>query len=134
MKPPCVTVVKYLLPAIRMLVTKELIEKHHMRKIDASEKMELTPAAITQYFKGERGRMLAGEIAQSKEAMEMISKLAETLTSGEATSENIIEKLCEICTAIRHEKVICKLHQEDLPTLKECKCVICYPPPKTENE
>jgi len=33
LKPPCVIVVKYLLPAIRVLVTKELIEKHNMRKI-----------------------------------------------------------------------------------------------------
>ncbi|MEM1539941.1 MAG: hypothetical protein QXJ07_00950 [Candidatus Bathyarchaeia archaeon] len=131
MKPPCVIVVKYLLPAIRVLVTKELIEKHHMRKIQASEKMELTPAAITQYFKGERGTMLARKIARSEEAMKMISKLAETLAREDATPEDIIEKLCEICSAIRYEKVICKLHREDLPTLKECRCTTCYPSPAT---
>ena len=130
MKPPCVIVVKYLLPAIRMLITKELIEKHNMRKIEASEKMELTPAAITQYFKGERGTTLANEIAQSKEAMKMISKLAEDIAREDATPENVIEKLCEICATIRYERVICKLHQEDLPTLKECKCTTCYPPSK----
>jgi predicted transcriptional regulator len=127
LKPPCVIVVKYLLPAIRMLITKELIEKHNMRKIEASEKMELTPAAITQYFKGERGTTLANEIAQSKEAMKMISKLAEDIAREDATPENVIEKLCEICATIRYERVICKLHQEDLPTLKECKCTTCYP-------
>lgn len=131
MKPPCVIVVKYLLPAIRVLVTKELIEKHHMRKIQASEKMELTPAAITQYFKGERGTMLAKKIAQSEETMKMISKLAETLAREDATPEDIIEKLCEICSAIRYEKVICKLHREDLPTLKEYRCTTCYPSPAT---
>ncbi len=127
MKPPCVVVVKYLLPAIRALVTKELVEKHNMRKIRASNKMELTPAAITQYFKGERGKTLAEEIAQSKEAMRMISKLAETLAREDTTPENVIEKLCEICATLRYEKVICKLHEEDLPTLKECKCTTCYP-------
>jgi len=131
LKPPCVIVVKYLLPAIRVLVTKELIEKHNMRKIEASERMELTPAAITQYFKGERGTTLAKEIARSKEAMKMISKLAETLAKGDATPESVIRKLCEICAAIRYEGGICKLHQEDLPTLKECKCATCYPSPET---
>jgi len=135
MKPPCVVVVKYLLPAIRVLVTKELIEKYNMRKIEASEKMELTPAAITQYFKGERGSMLTSQIERSHEVMKMISKLAEALAKEEATPETIIEKLCEICTAIRYEKVICKLHQEDLPTLDACKCVTCYPQPeKGENK
>lgn len=34
---------------------KELREKYNMRKIDASTRIELTTAAITQYFKGERG-------------------------------------------------------------------------------
>ncbi|MEM2104538.1 MAG: transcriptional regulator [Candidatus Bathyarchaeia archaeon] len=134
MKPPCVIVVKYLLPAIRVLVTRELLEKHNMRKIEASEKMELTPAAITQYFKGERGGVLAREIRQSREAMEMISKLAEVLAKEKATPESIIEKLCEICTAVRYEKVICKLHREDLPALKECKCVTCYPTLKAQGE
>jgi predicted transcriptional regulator len=130
LKPPCVIVVKYLLPAIRVLVTKELVEKHNMRKIEASEKMELTPAAITQYFKGERGTILTDEIIQSEEAMKMISKLAEAIAREDATPESVIEKLCEICATIRYEKVICKLHQEDLPTLKECKCTTCYPSPK----
>ncbi|MEM1538879.1 MAG: hypothetical protein QXW82_01460 [Candidatus Bathyarchaeia archaeon] len=127
MKPPCVVVVKYLLPAIRVLVTKELIEKYKMRKIDASEKMELTPAAITQYFKGERGATLAREIAQSKEAMKMITEFAEILAKDNIPAEEIIEKLCEICTTVRHEKVICKLHQKDLPNLDEDKCNTCQP-------
>jgi predicted transcriptional regulator len=134
MKPPCVVVVKYLLPAIRVLVTRELIEKHNMRKIEASEKMELTPAAITQYYKGERGTVLAREIERSPEAMKMISKLAEALAREEVTTENVIEKLCEICTTIRHEGVICKLHQEDLPALDACKCATCYPQLKAEKE
>lgn len=127
MKPPCMIVVKYLLPTIRVLVMKELVEKHNMRKIDASAKMELTPAAITQYFKGERGNTFIREISQSGETMKMISKLAETLTRNGVTSENVIEKMCEICAAIRSEKLICELHRKDFPTLKECKCVTCQP-------
>lgn len=126
MKPPCVVVVKYLLPAIRLLVTKELIEKYKMRKIDVSEKMELTPAAITQYFKGERGAIMVQEIAQSKDAMELISELVELLAkTEEVPSDRIIEKICKICSNVRHEKVICKLHQKDMPGLEECKCPAC---------
>jgi len=122
-----VIVVKHLLPAIRVLVMKELIEKHSMRKIDVSEKMELTPAAITQYFKGERGTMLTNEISQSEETMKMISEFAEILAKDNTSMESAIEKLCEICTTIRTDKMICTLHQKDLPSLKECKCVTCQP-------
>ncbi len=107
MKPPCVAVVKYLLPAIRVLVAKELVEKYNMRKIDASEKMGLTPAAITQYYKGERGAILIHKIEQSQEAMRMISELADITAQEGITPESIVEKLCEICTTIRYEKTIC---------------------------
>ncbi|MEM0487889.1 MAG: transcriptional regulator [Candidatus Bathyarchaeia archaeon] len=124
MKPPCVTVVKYLLPAVRVLVTKELIERYNLRRIEASERMELTPAAITQYFKGERGATLADEVAQSKNAMEMIAKLAEVLAKKEVDSEEVIEKLCRICTIIRNEGTLCKLHRRDLPKLTgDCRCI-----------
>ena len=125
MKPPCVIVVKHILPAIRVLVMKELIEKYGIRKIDASAKMELTPAAITQYLKGERGATFLNEILQSEETVKKVSRLAENLARNGAPIESVIEQLCEICATVRSEEVICKLHQKDLPALKECKCTIC---------
>jgi predicted transcriptional regulator len=125
MKPPCVIIVKHVLPAIRVLVMKELIEKYNMRKIDASAKMDLTPAAITQYLKGERGTVLLNEIGQSEEVMKGVSKLADVLAKGDTSIEGIMEQLCDICAKIRSEEIICELHQKDLPALKECKCSIC---------
>jgi len=132
MKPPCVVVVKYILPAVRFLVTKELVEKYNLRKIEASEKMELTPAAITQYFKGERGVMLTQELMQSKETMEKVSEVAEMLAKSDVPADYIIEKICEICMTIKHERITCKLHQKDLPTLGECRCSTC--PPATTSK
>lgn len=125
MKPPCVTVVKYLLPAIRVLVMKELMEKHSMRKIEASTKMDLTPAAITQYLKGKRGGIFIHEIKQSKDTMKMVSRLSETLANDDVQLENTIEKLCGICASMRSEGIVCKLHKKDLPTLKKCKGSVC---------
>jgi predicted transcriptional regulator len=126
MKPPCVIVVKYILPAIRMLVAKELIEKYDMCGIDASAIMELTPAAITQYLKGKRGAMFIHEILRSEEAMKKVSKLAETLARKNVSMEDVMKRLCEICVMIRSEELVCKLHQKELPALKGCamcKCV-----------
>jgi predicted transcriptional regulator len=128
MKPPCVIIVKHVLPAIRVLVMKELIEKYDMRKVDASAIMELTPAAITQYLKGKRGTMFIHEVLQSEETIKRISKLAETLARKGASMEDVMEQLCGICETIRSEELICKLHQQELPALKECKCTICERP------
>ena len=125
MKPPCVTVVKYLLPAIRVLVMKELMEKHSMRKIDASAKMDLTPAAISQYIKGKRGGIFIDKIEQSEESMEMVSELSEILARNDAPLENVIERLCGICFTIRSEGAVCKLHRRDLPGLEKCNIEMC---------
>jgi len=125
MKPPCMIIVKHVLPAIRALVVKELIENYGMRKVNASALMELTPAAITQYLKGKRGATFIHEMLQSEEIMRRVSKLAETLARKGASMEDVMEQLCGICVTIRSEELACILHQKELPALKECKCNIC---------
>jgi len=118
-------IVKHILPAIRVLVMKELIEKYDMRKVDASARMELTPAAITQYLKGERGTVFLNEISQSEETMKRVLKLAETLAENDAPVESVIGQLCGICVTIRSEEILCEMHRKDFPALKDCKCTIC---------
>jgi len=127
LKPPCMIVVQYVLPAIRAVVMKDLIEKYNVRKIDASAKMELTPAAITQYVKGERGAIFADKIVRSEKTMKILSELAETLARDNVPAETIIAKLCQACVTIRSEGIICGLHQKELPGLKQCECAICEP-------
>lgn len=120
MKPPCMVVVQYVLPAVRLLTMKALIEKYNMRKIDVSTKMELSPAAITQYLKGERGVAFIDAISRSKKTMKIVSDIAEALARNDIPMETLIEKLCMACNIIRSEGKICQLHQKDLPALKEC--------------
>jgi predicted transcriptional regulator len=125
LKPPCMIVVQYVLPAIRVLIMRELVEKHGLRKIDASAKMAVSPAAVTQYMKGERGSAFIKEVSQSEKAMQIVSELAEALVKDETPMDTVISKLCEACTIIRSEGINCKLHQKELPALRECKCVLC---------
>jgi predicted transcriptional regulator len=118
-------VVQYVLPAIRVLIMRALIEKYGLRKIDASDKMSVSPAAVTQYVKGGRGSAFVEEISQSKRAMQIVSELAEALVKDEVPMDVVIQKMCEACTIIRSEGAICKLHQKELPTLRDSKCVLC---------
>lgn len=119
-KPFCMVVVQYVLPAIRLLIMKNLMEKHNMRKIDVSTKMELTPAAITQYLKGERGVAFVDCVSQSEKVMKIVSDIAEALARNDIPMERLIDKLCMACSAVRSEGIICQLHQKNLPALKEC--------------
>nr|MDO8098548.1 hypothetical protein [Candidatus Njordarchaeota archaeon] len=125
MKPPCMIVVQYVLPTVRALVMTDLIQQHGMRRIDASRKMELTPAAITQYMKGERGKAFTKQLLKSKKTMKIISELAKSLAKHDIPSDNMINRLCEVCNTIRAEGMICGLHKEESPSLKESACDVC---------
>jgi predicted transcriptional regulator len=126
MKPYCVTVVKYVLPAIRVLITKELMEKYDLRKIDVAEKMSLTPAAVTQYSKGIRGSSCVEEISGSEEIMKKISELSGVIAADDkANFESVIDNMCEVCKLIRSEKLICKLHANEFSESILDDCKVC---------
>lgn len=126
MKPYCVTVVKYVLPAMRVLITNELMEKYSLRKIDVAERMSLTPAAVTQYSKGVRGSSCVEEISGSKKIMKKISEISSAVaTDDEANFESLMDNICEVCRLIRSEKLICKLHANEFSESILDDCKIC---------
>lgn len=126
MKPPCMTIVKHILPAIRALIAKDLTEKHSLRKINAAKKLGLSPAALTQYQKGLRGKDFAEKILQSKNARELIAETAEALANGEpSSSQLILVKLCQICRTLRREGIVCAAHYKEFPELEGVECTMC---------
>jgi predicted transcriptional regulator len=124
-KPYCITVVKYVLPAMRVLITSELMEKYGLRKIDVAEKMSLTPAAVTQYSKGIRGSSCVEEISESKEIMEKISEISRAVSKDDSNIESLMDRMCEVCRLIRSEKLICKLHANELTESMLDDCRMC---------
>ena len=94
--------VEQVLPAVRALLAKELINNHNVSKADVSRILGISPAAVTQYTKNKRGSY-ADELGKNKEVLPVIASLAEHFANkkkkeGEMrrnmtiieTSENII--------------------------------------------
>lgn len=125
MKPYCMTVVKYVLPAIRVLVMNELIEEYGLRKIDVANKMSVSPAAITQYLKGGRGSHFIKEISENIEVKNNISEISRAIARDEYSIDIIIDKLCEICKSLRMDGMICELHREDFSDTFLSECELC---------
>ena len=46
--------VEQILPAVRSLLAKELIQSHNVTKADASKILGISPAAVTQYTTNKR--------------------------------------------------------------------------------
>ena len=94
--------VEQILPAVRSLLAKELINNHNVSKADVSKILGISPAAVTQYTKNKRGSY-ADKLGKNKEVLPIIASLAEHFANkkkkeGEMrrnmtiieTSENII--------------------------------------------
>jgi len=104
------TIVQKVLPAIRVLIMKSLLENHGMRQADVSVRMKLTQAAITQYVKGKRGAAFVEKIRKSEKTMKIIWELAEALASDNVSEKTIADMLCQACMNVRFEG-ICGLGQ-----------------------
>jgi predicted transcriptional regulator len=125
LKPPCIVVVQHILPALRVSVAEELIEKHGLKKKETAEIMGLTPAAITQYLNRTRGDSAHKIIKGSNDVMNLVSEIASDLAHGESSINKIVSKLCFACHILQAEGLICDLHKEAMPSLTQIESCIC---------
>jgi len=123
MRPPCELIVKYLLPAFRSLIAKELTEKYGFTQVEAAKKLGTTQAAISQYLSSKRGEKYIKEVESLPKARKLIEEIAKCIAEEEATTIQNIRKFCQLCKSLRQEKALCKLHREIavLPSV----CDIC---------
>lgn len=128
MRPPCELIVRYLLPAFRSLIAKELIEKYRFTQTEAAKKLGTTQAAISQYLGSKRGEKYIKEAEKLPEAKKLIEEIARSIVEEKATTAQTMRKFCQLCKNLRKERALCKLHRE-IATLPEI-CDICPP----ENE
>jgi hypothetical protein len=118
-------VVQHILPALRLEITRQLIEKFGMRKADAANKMGITPAAVSQYLNRSRGGSATTLIEGSGAVMGLVDDISRDIASGESPLDVLLLKLCRTCAAVRAEGLICDLHRESMPDLKGilgCSC------------
>jgi len=98
MKPPCEVVVKDILPAIRAMLVKELIEHHHLSQVEVASKLGITQPAVSQYLRMLRGagrdRILLKNIEK------YVQMLADDIARGKLKRKQIIERYCLICRAV----------------------------------
>ena len=119
---PCEIVVKSVLPAMRALIAKELIENHDLKQVEVAEIMGITQAAISQYIRGERGAVID---LSSLKINKMISNIAVQLKNRDSSVQAIITNFCAACQLIREKKLMCDLHKEIDPFIAEEDCKFC---------
>ncbi|MBA7504208.1 hypothetical protein ES706_02835 [subsurface metagenome] len=123
MRPPCEVVVKEVLPAIRAMLVKELVERHRLSQVEVARKLGITQPAVSQYLRMLRG---AGRgSALFKNIKKHVRELADDIARGKLKRKQIIERYCMICRSMGQREIICLLHMRAAPYLKREGCKIC---------
>ncbi|MFN3384414.1 MAG: transcriptional regulator [Archaeoglobaceae archaeon] len=94
--------VKYILPAIRAMVAKELIERGYKIK-EVAEMLGLTQAAVSQYLTSKRGKKGLEFLEKNEEVRKIVVEIADAISKRKKGFENE-EYLCRICESIREQK------------------------------
>lgn len=125
MKPPCIVVVSYVLPAVRAVTARRLMQRYGLKPSKVASRMGVTAAAITQYEKSMRGASFINALNGSKRISNAIDDLVDSVNNEGYLIDGLIRKLCSICQIVRSEGLICELHRDELSTFKEFTCELC---------
>lgn len=115
MKTFCEIVASDFLPAIRALVTQELINNYHMTQVEVAKRMGMTQPAISYYLRELRGAKVK-ILRNNKKLMELVKKTAAEVSTGKDVPVN----MHEICKNLRDESILSD--KEKLQCCSLCKC------------
>ena len=98
MKLPCEVAVKSVVPAIRALLAKELIETYGMKQREAANLLGITQTAVSKYAHHVRGRILL--IEKEKKVETLITKTAALLANGNLNRTALALQICITCKLV----------------------------------
>ncbi|MDH5703084.1 MAG: hypothetical protein OEY99_02620 [Aigarchaeota archaeon] len=120
MRPPCEVIARYILPAFRSLVAKELVEKHKLSQVAAASMLGTTQAAVSQYIYSKRGDRTMGELEAISGVRSTVRRIAREMARGKSSHLEGTSGFCTFCRSIREQELICRLHQQHTSIPKNC--------------
>ncbi|MFW9912999.1 MAG: transcriptional regulator [Candidatus Thorarchaeota archaeon] len=120
MRPPCEIIVAAILPAIRSLLARELVEGHSMSQTKVAELLGTTQPAISQYISQKRGDQLTDALSSLPDVKTAIEALVKEITSDTVSQKDGVETICTICMSLRKDGTVCTLRQAKSDTPLDC--------------
>ena len=98
LKPPCEFAVRYVLPAVRFMIAKTLIEKYGFSQSAVAEILGVTQPAVSYYVRSRRGQIWAKKLVRYREVREELERIVKGIVSGD---QDLHFKICPICMGLR---------------------------------
>ncbi|MGI0008505.1 MAG: transcriptional regulator [Nitrosopumilaceae archaeon] len=117
---------KTLIPALRAILAKKLMEMYNIQEEDISKMLGVTQAAISNYIRGTRGNPeLITKLLSIKEVSDMIDEIASNLSTNMAYTPSSLSKFIGLCNYIKSSLLICDIHHNLETNIDEAVCKEC---------
>ncbi|MEM2907963.1 MAG: helix-turn-helix domain-containing protein [Candidatus Hadarchaeales archaeon] len=101
MKPPCEEMFKDVLPTIRAILVKDLVERHNLNQVEVAKRLGITQPAVSQYLRSLRGTSRAKALLRRGDFMRSIKELSDLIAKGEVKGKKVAEMYCNLCEMLR---------------------------------
>ena len=120
---PCEVGVKTVLPAIKAVMARDLVEKHRMKEKQAAEILGLSQSAISRYKTKDRGNIITLE--NEPEVQKLIDQMTAFLIYEPHKKQEILDLFCATCETIRKKGLMCQLCKEKMHKQWAESCAFC---------
>lgn len=124
MNPPCEIVVRKFIPALRVLIAKELSQTYNWPQTKIADRLGVTQAAVSGYLSQNEGNLVSPPF-DVEELKAIARSIASEINMKKRGQVDIIYEICKICLNLRKGGTICHAHKIKTPNLVEERCNIC---------
>jgi uncharacterized protein len=121
---------KLLIPAVRAILSKELVTEKGLKEEEVARLLGITQAAVSNYLRGTRGdNELISKLVSLSEIMSMIKEIGDDLSTNKAYTAKTLSKFIALCNYMRYSLIICDAHHSlerniDEKVCEQCKIIL----------
>ena len=120
---PCEVGVKTVLPAVKAIMARTIVEKHGLNEKQTAQLLGLSQSAVSRYVGHERGNLL--KIDHAEEVLALIDQMVNSLIKEPDNHSRVLDLFCQTCQTIREKGLMCPKCQEEMPAEWAEKCFFC---------
>jgi hypothetical protein len=120
---PCEIAVKSVIPAVKALMAKELVEKRGLRQDEVAQLLGISQSAVSKYTRKVRGYVI--KVDDIEEIEPLIHEMIGILVSGTYRRGAFLRCFCQTCVLIRKTSLMCQFCQKADPNIKIEECGFC---------
>jgi predicted transcriptional regulator len=105
------------------MIAKELMEKYHMKQVQAAKFLRVSQPAISLYRRKIRGKAI--DLENDKDINSLIHQMTEALVQNKPSHKDLVQTYCKICRTIRAKGLLCKIHKKFDHTPDTENCELC---------